>query len=442
MTIQESFKKLFISEAIPKPTSKLVHQYSSYQDRPEVSFENLIEYHEKTPQIQVGVTGYSKLICGTELQVNADDEKAKKIIEDWNQQTNFYDKLEAMITTLLVCGAALLEKLDEKLIQDVLEVDMRSILDKKTDVFGKTEYYIQQTDSGQTHLGEGIPDKFIEFNLSNFSRTKWGKSIFHSIAQPRTVRDRSMMPLVEVLWAVEDAMGSIIVNNAYPLTYYTFENVSEDDFNKEVEKLKKQKPGDTHVGTKKPEIDIFETQPNSKYTDYITHIEKVIQLGIKFPHDIMTGDFTSRASSDTTEDLTMKIAKGFQKYITNKLKHELYDPILSQNGVDPKKANLTVGFVSDNIVELTPDQVLSRVEKKLWTIQEGREWDKNNLSADLFDDDKINIEPEKKDDDLEKKVTQNVESSITKLMESLEDKKFNKKVKSEILQTLESMRHG
>ena len=60
------------------------------------------------------------------------------------------------------------------------------------------------------------------------------------------------------------------------------------------------------------------------------HIEKAFELGTQFPHDIMTGDFTSRASSDTTHTIIMQRVKGFQRYLANKLKMELYNPILQQ----------------------------------------------------------------------------------------------------------------
>ena len=140
----------------------------------------------------------------------------------------------------------------------------------------------------------------------------------------------------------------------------------------------------------KPQLDMYETSPQSKYTDYIQHIEKVIQLGIKFPTDILTGDFTSRASSNTTEDLTLKIARGYQRYIANKLKTELYNPILAQNGFDPKKVNLSVSFSTQNIIQLTPESVMAMAEKKQISIDEFREWLGDNTGIDLFDDKIIN----------------------------------------------------
>ena len=398
MTIKSFIKNLFVEEAVPKPVSKIVNSWN-YSDQPDVSFKQLMLYHDKTPQIAVGVAGYAKLIDLANIQINADNEQAKKIIEEWNDQVNIKDKLESLVNTLLICGNAILEKLDDKNIQDVTEVDMSTILDKKRDEYGNTLYYIQSVNGQNVTLGETNLNKFIEFNLSGYSKKPWSPCLFHSLALPRSVRNRTMMPLVEVLWGMEDAMSAIILNNAYPITYVTFEGANDDELAKEAEKIRKRKPGDTHIVTKKPQLDMYETQPQSKYTDYINHIEKVIQLGIKFPTDILTGDFTSRASSDTTEDLTLKISRGFQRYIANKLRTELYNPILAQHGIDPKKANLSVSFSTQNIIQLTPQSVSDMHKNKQISTEEFREWLGDNTGIDLFDDDIINNEEDKRKED-------------------------------------------
>ena len=370
MTIKSFVKSLFVEEAVPKPVSKIVNSWNYNGDSPDVSFSQLMEYHDKTPQISVGVAGYSRLLDLANIQINSDDDTATKIINDWIDDTDFRTKLDAMGNTFLICGNAILEKLDERNTLDVVEVDMSTITDKKRDDYGNTLYYIQNVKGQAVPLGETNLKKFIEFNLSMYSRKSWSPCLFHSLVLPRSVRNRTMMPLVEVLWGMEDAMSAIILNNAYPITYVTFEGANEDELSKEAEKIRKRKPGDTHIVTKKPQLDMYETQPQSKYTDYIQHIEKVIQLGIKFPTDILTGDFTSRASSETTGDLTTKIANAIRRYFGAKLKNELFDLILEQHGKNPKAVNLQVTFGSQEIIKITAQDVLNRVEKKLWTVEE------------------------------------------------------------------------
>ena len=394
--IREALPKVD-GKKIPEPEAKVVTPNESLflGDMPDVSFSDLIMYKDCTPQIKIAVDSYKNLICGTQINVNADDEDSKKIIESWNEKTGFFDKWNGLVETLLTCGPAILEKLDENQTIDVLEVDMKTIVGKKRDAFGFTEYYIQRTGDGKTKNLTNL-SKYIEFELTNSSRSIWAKSLFYSLAVSRTVGDRTTKPLVEQLWALEDAITAIPINHAYPKEYHIFEGADQTKLDKEAIKIKRWKPGDKYIGTKMPEVQLIETKGDSKYTDYINYFSKTIELGTQFPHDIMTGDFTSRASSETTDNLVMKRVQAFQRYLSNKLKRELYDPILQQSGKDPKKANLQISFGVPDVVSLTVDQVLALYNSKAITVEEFREYIKNKKALDLFDDARINNE-EKED---------------------------------------------
>ncbi len=392
MTIFESVKKLFINidEKAPDPISKLVHTSGYGDETPDVSFKQKIYYHSISPQIQLGVTAYARLLDLANIKINSDDEKSKEIIEDWIDNTDFRTKLEGMGNTFLICGNSILEKLSDKNTEDVAEVDMSSIIAKKRDDFGNTKYYVQQTMIGQAKLGETSLNRFIEFNLNTISRSTWSPCIFESAAIPRKVGNRMTYPLVELLVGVEDAMSTIILNNAYPEVYYTFEGANEEQLRKEQEKIRKKKPGDRMLVTKKPQIDLFEAKGQSAYVDYIKYLYNSLSASIKFPVDIINGDFTSRASSETSANLPEQVAASIKRYIGSKLKQELFDPILAQNGIDPKNSNLQVTFGIQETIELKPENIIAMDEKKIITKNESREWFKENTGMDLFDDAEIN----------------------------------------------------
>ena len=383
------FKESEIEEA-KAPLAKIVRSDFSREQPVQVTFEQLIKYHDRTPQLQIAVSSYSELITGTEMNVTCESDTATEILNDWIRQSDFYTKFENMVTTCLITGNSILEKLDENDIQDVEEVDMQTIIAKKRDEFGKLEHYEHRTNNGQTaKLGAGKLGKFIEFNLTNYSKQAWGKSLFYSLAIPRTIGNRTTPPLIEVMWSIEDAMSAIIMNNAYPITTITYPGASDPYLEKEAVRWQKYKPGDKRVQKIKPEIDFFETAGNSKYTDYITHLEKVFELGTQFPHDIMTGDFTSRASSETTDNIVMKRVRGYQRYLANKLKVELFDNILIQNGYDPELEECKVAFTTQNIVELQVDQIKELSAQGIMTKSESREWLRVNTGMELPDDDEI-----------------------------------------------------
>ena len=438
MTIKSFFRKMWVEEAIPKPLSKVIKSYTN--DSPEVSFKQKIYYHNISPQIQLGVTAYARLLDLSNIQINSDNEKAKKIIDDWIDITDFRTKLDAMGNTFLICGNSILEKLDDKIIQDIEEVDMTTITGKKRDEYGKTLYYIQETGGEQKPLGQNNIKRYIEFNLNTISKSIWSPCIFESAAIPRRVGSRTTYPLVELVVGLEDAMSTIILNNAYPEVYYTFENANEDELNKQSEKIRKRKPGERIVTTKKPEIDMYESKGQSAYVDYIKYLYHSLSASIKFPVDIINGDFTSRASSETSDQFPEKVAANIKRYIGSKLKQELFDPILLQNGVNPKEVNLQATFGIQKTIELTPADVLQRFEKKEWSIEEVREWDKENTGVDLFDDDIMNNEviQQKEDEmkaqfELSKKPIDDTKKEIESIHKNLEsiETVLKTKIKSE-----------
>jgi len=224
------------------PTAKIVRSEFIKERPAAVTFERLVKYHDLTPQIQIAVSSYSELITGTEMILTAKGQEAQDFLDEWVRRTNFYDKFEGIVTTLLITGNALLEKLDKTAIDDVEEVDMTTIVSKKRDEFGRLEFYEQRQQEGQIVKLEDV-DKFIEFNLTHYSKQAWGRSLFYSLAVPRTTGFRTTAPLVEVMWGMEDAMAGIINNNAYPITTITYPGANDEYLEKEAERWRRFKPG-------------------------------------------------------------------------------------------------------------------------------------------------------------------------------------------------------
>lgn len=380
-------------------TTKISKGFAYGAEAPELTFRDYINYVKKVPQLQNGLSSYKELIISGHININTDDENAKKLIEQWNDETGFYDKLDSVVMTWVICGVAMLEKLDEEKTVDVLEVDIRSITGKQRDDFGRTIHYEQSTATGgTTHLD---PKKFIEFEYQNISRDKWAVPPHHALCVPRVVGNRVTPSILDSMITAEDAMTSIIANNAYPIEYHVFEGAGDEELEKQNELLRKHRPGDKRVTNRKPEIVISETKGDSKYQAYQEHMDKTLQIGIQFPIEIQTGDFTSRASSDTTHTLLLQKVKSKQRYLANKLKTELYDPILSQNGFNPKTVNLQVSFGSNEVVSLDAMQTNTLRTTGALTLNEQREYLKQHTDLDLFEDNEIKAQAEQRQKELD-----------------------------------------
>lgn len=422
-------------EGKKEPEAKVLKSQFFREHPLKVTFERLIEYHDSTPQVRLPVSAYRELITGTDMTFNSEDEAATEFIEEWTRRTNFYDKFENLVTTILICGNGLLEKLSESEIEDVQEVDMSTIMSKKRNDVGETEWYDQRQLQGKlVKLGEGNLERFIEFNLTNYSQQAWGRSLFYPLAVPRSTGERIMVPIIEVLWAAEDAVGAILNNDAYPIKTITYPGANDSYLEKETEKWRRYKPGDTRIQKIKPEIEFFESDHSAgRYESHWQHLEKVVEIGTQFPTDIMTGDFTSRASSDTTENITMKLVRGYQLYLCNKLKAELFEPLLEQNGFNTQDIKLEVAFMAQNIIELEVPQVKDLVTQGLMTINEGREWLRQNTGMELPDD--AQLEQEAQED----KEAEEMQNKVNKLESKLEKISFDQSTDNKLKEMQETM---
>ena len=89
------------------PSAKIVKREWDRERPQQVTFEKLIFYHDRTPQIQMPVAMYSEMISGTDMEVTCNSDEATKLLDDWIRRTEFYEKFENMVTTWLICGNAL-----------------------------------------------------------------------------------------------------------------------------------------------------------------------------------------------------------------------------------------------------------------------------------------------------------------------------------------------
>jgi len=102
----------YLTEANLKPLAEIWRSDYQREQPVQVTFQQLLNYYDRTPQIQVAVSSYAELITGTEMVMNTENEDAQVFLKEWCRKSNFYDKFESLVITWLICGNAILEKLE------------------------------------------------------------------------------------------------------------------------------------------------------------------------------------------------------------------------------------------------------------------------------------------------------------------------------------------
>lgn len=466
--------KSSLSESIPNKITRVLDPTDrTIGEMPPIEFKTMQYYRDSTPQLDSVAEYLIDLIVGTDMNINCDDEQAKQILEDFSNNTQLFDKVRSVLDSSLVTGYGQLVRVrgNGKQLINVEEEDITNLKRVHRDDYGNVLYYV--FDYGGTEEKKDDIDDRIPIVLRKRGREHFGRSFFHSLAVYRQVGNRTTRPLVEALWSLDDVVVGTLENFAFPIEWHHFENANQEELEAEARKYRERKPGDVFFVTRTHEIDRREPT-QARFDSFFEHTSKIMQLGTGFPLEILLGDFTSRASSETTDSLLMRRVKAYQKYITKIIKSEILEFVLmfhpsgkwkTREAVN--KANITIEFEVQSPTEYTPDQVLARVNSGMWTKTEGREYDKEN-GMDLFDDDIIAADQERadqeKDLDLELKknpptkepgfnsekvtekivdeFTQKIQTDIEKIKETIEEKKFNRKAKTEILTLLESLKQA
>lgn len=458
-------------ESIPNKVTRVLDPIDkTIGEMPKIPFQTMQDYRDKTPQLDSVAEYLIDLIVGTDMNINTDDEEAKKVLDDFANNTQLFDKVRSALDSSLVTGYGQLVRVrgNGKQIVNIEEEDISNLKRVHRDDYGNVLYYVFDY-GGTEEKKDDVYDR-IPIVLRKRGREHFGRSFFHSLAVYRSVGSRTTRPLVEALWSLDDVVVGTLENFAFPIEWHHFENANPEELEAEARKYRERKPGDVFFVTRTHEIDRREPT-QARFDSFFEHTSKIMQMGTGFPLEILLGDFTSRASSETTDSLLMRRVKAYQKYITKIVKTEILELVLLFHPSGKwktieavNKANITTEFEVQSPTEYTPDQVLSRVNSGLWTKTEGREYDKEN-GMDLFDDEIIQAnqerDQEEKDIDLQNKknpvkkepffdkekvteaitqnITEKIQTDIEKIKSEIDEKKMNRKVKEEIKTLLESL---
>lgn len=389
-------------------------------EKPPVPFATLRRYRDDTPQIDSIVEYCCDLIVGTDMNINTDEETDKnnewqEKLEEFAEEISLFDKVKAYTDDALENGTTLITRVFKAgELVNLEQFDMLSVKKVKRDMYGNVvDYLVDDGNGGEQSLVrigniKNVNQVLVPLKFRPRGRDFFGRSLYHGLAVERNVGNRTTRPIIEGLWSLDDVVIGTLENFAYPREYHIFDGINPDDLELEAQKFKESKPGDVMFVNRMHEIDRREPT-QAKFDGFFKHMSDIVQLGTGFPLEILLGDFTSRASSQTTDSLLMRRIKAFQQYLVNVIKTEILETFLVFNyGMDieeVRKLNISIEFETQTPMEYTPDQVLARVTSKMWTAEEGRAYDKRN-GQDLFDDAKIK-KMQKEEDDMKKQQFQN-----------------------------------
>ena len=382
------------SESFARPYSQVpvVSDFHKTQgERPPVEFETL-RRHWNIPQVSEGIDIWRNLIVGSGLTVNCTDPEAKAVIEKWMIDTDFENRLKNVVTLTLVYGIGMFTKQREGgEVVGIEDFDTSNFLWAWRDKYGNPEKIrrIYPTQGNQVdHTVDRKKDVFLKFRPYN--REFFGLSRFHALSIWQVDGERVYKPVGDAVIAMNDAVLGAAEVYTYPREFITPENQDEEAMEEIRSLVSDYRPRMSIVTKEVPKVYVGDQSNNVSTEPLVRQANALVGEAMGFPIDIMRGEFTSRASSKTTEHLYMKNVRTYQSYTSNMLEQNIFKDVLINHNSGKWKTEeayndlaLNVIFNDDDKTPFTVDEVINLYRNKIYSLEEARQYCRSR-GQDLF----------------------------------------------------------
>jgi hypothetical protein len=335
----------------PKFDSQSEVSISDYFDplKPARPFKEMMDMIEREPRLQLARDTYIQMILGSGMKIKAQKKSTEKKLKKWIDEIGLEEKLEYGLESYVGVGNMIFETDPTR--SDFVEVPIDTLTKIIRTKDRRIKAYITHVNNKDVPLD---PENIVHFKLTNARQEVWGRGIFHALLNdfidPKT-GDLFDAPIF-MMKRIEDNIVKIIDTNAAPIRMVYFEDAGENFLKTQGENLKKAKKGATVLTDKKFEIHNLETKGDSKYSEWIEHMQKnVLEPGVQFPLAFFNAGFTARASSESSDSVLIRKIKRIQKSLSTELKHKMFMPYLDMIGDSTTEDEFEIVFAFDDKTE-------------------------------------------------------------------------------------------
>ena len=311
------------------------------------------------------------------------------------ENTDFNERLSNCVTQTLVYGIGCMVKLRKNggttgEITGVEDMDVSNILWVHRDEYGnplkiKRIYATQGTQYDRKVEYEN--DVFLRFR--QYDRQFFGMSRFHAISFRQDDGDTTYKTLGDGIIGMNDAIIGTAEQIIYPLVFVEPKNKTQEAMQQIRAILQKYRPRQRIITKNAPDVKTAETQQNrANYEPLIKACNMRVAEAMEFPIDILSGDFTSRASSKTTDELFMRTVRTYQTKLEQMVLDILTDVLIN----DPEggwseeavaEMSLVINFDNDSKTPYTLEEMLQLFTAGVVSMEEIRQYCRNR-GQDLF----------------------------------------------------------
>jgi len=338
----------------------------NYGETPAVSFEDLIELYVKDYAAKAAVDFLADQAVGAGFYttVNADyaqAEKAKAVVDEFNEQVNLDGLLQVGVREVVATGNSFWEKITPDHLEGLKILPLTSIEKVLRDPLGQVKGIKQTAAYGGKTLA---PESIIHFCWNPVNGEPFGTGVLRSLLESFNIGGVTRGSLAEVKAKMEKYMPDIFEKYVGPDELWIFEGISDDKLATYQATIKsKPKAGARFVYNKPADIKTVQVDPRARFEGYIEYLSNQYILGLQTPvTKLFTSPGYTEASSRVVEELAERKVFSLQRFVARTVEKEIFVPVVTEAGLIPEKAKVRLTWGAPEVPEIIVADILKAGE--------------------------------------------------------------------------------
>ncbi|MHB8700437.1 MAG: hypothetical protein ACYC7D_05405 [Nitrososphaerales archaeon] len=326
----------------------------------------------------------SNAALSTGFYVTGDEEykngKVVDLVEEFNLSIRWGNRrgekglaelLRIVTKEMLYGGNTFIEMLTPKSLQSLNQVELSSIYKIYRNEAGDINK-IQQLIGGR--LNDLDPETIIHIPWLQIDREAFGRGLIQPLIAPRLdLKGRQIPPFYRIKASLEYDIYRMIHRRGIPRSIFSFPEAGDELIQSYAEELKDPDVDVSFTTNAKVDVAVEQGGPAQGISNLITFLDKRFQAGLQTPiNNLLNSSGYTEASSRVAKELGGLIIKDVQMRLKQAIETELYERIIVQAGLDPKKARIELHWGARSEPDYTLTDLGNLFDRRLVTVSEAR----------------------------------------------------------------------
>lgn len=306
--------------------------------------------------------------------------KVVDLIEDFNRSIRWGNRrgekglaelLRIVTKELLYGGNTFIEMLSPNNLQMLNQVELSSIYKIYRNEAGDVNK-IQQQIGGR--FNDLDPETIIHVPWLQIDREPFGRGLIQPLISPcMDLKGQQIPPLYKIKASLQFDIWRMIHRKGVPRSIFSFPEAGDELIQVYQDALKDPDVDVSFTTNAKVDVAVEQGGPAQGIANLILFFDKRFQAGLQTPiNNLLNSSGYTEASSRVAKELGGLIVKDLQMRLKQAIEAELYDRIILQAGLDPKKARIELHWGAKSEPEYTLTDLGNMFDRRLVTVSEAR----------------------------------------------------------------------